>query len=383
MMAYAGQTTWLGGSTGSWNLSENWSSGIPQNDDDVAVFFQDVVLNDMTLGDTQNLAVQIQEGKTVTLNSVTAALSGNLTLRGGGTLFLPAGNEFSANATITLAGATIRGFSQVTEVDFKPKLEIADSTQNRFENVTDSYSNEGCNVRLSGAMSGTGELVLYSTGRGITLTGEMAAFAGTLVWNQSGNFFSAYLDSTDLNNATVRLASGEMRYRQLSLNMKSFFVDEGTVLRDTRGFNDSNNITVHGSCVIKGSLQGNTIDFHITDGNSLRVDSAIANAHLGAGTFLSGNGEINSVQYWGNTVFIGNAPKDVLKIQTRTDDSSGTLVLIGEVGKPRTNPVLQVEDPSRFSVDLSEDLKAEHCKLVIENGVYTIYRPDRCVIIIR
>ena len=330
--------------------------------------------------------LNVAEGETVTLSESMSVdggtVAGTLILSDGMTLTL-ARNVFDAKATLVLSNATVSGFSDTTEVTLANAVVAAAGTSNVFANVTDSFSHEGCNVTMSGALTGAGRLLVRSTGRGVTFTGDASSFTGTLAFDMSGNYFNGRLAADDLRLATVEVAGGLFPFNRTDAHYGRLVVAPGATFRCDRGWNDSNNLNLHGDSVLGGAFEGNEMDVNVHDGATVLFGwerTARVNVDAGAPT-LSGGGTLGQLRTWGNPVNVANAPGATLTIERRADGDTGVLTIVGEAVKPSGHAVLAVGDPSRYSVAIASALAAEGWKLRETAGVYSLCRPGLCLLV--
>lgn len=330
--------------------------------------------------------LNVAAGETVTLAADASVsggtVSGTLVLSEGMTLELTH-NVFAAGSTLVLSNATLRGFAGTTEGDFANAFVIADGTTNVFANVTDSYSQEGCNVTVSGPITGAGKVLFRSTGRGIRVTGDASAFTGTLAFDMTGNFFNGRLVSENLPLAAVEVAGGLFPFNGTGAHYGRLLVAPYATFRCDRGFDDSNNLHLYGDSVLDGKFEGNAMDIHVHGGAVVSFGWDYVNCvHVESGVTLSGNGTIGTLQMWDNGINVMNDPTSTLKINGRVADETGALTITGVAEARHGTPVLEVPSASvdLFRVGLSEELAAAHWRLRRTGGFYDIYRPGMIVI---
>lgn len=332
--------------------------------------------------------LDVAADETVTLTANMSAddgtVAGTLVLAEGMTLTLTR-NIFAASATLVLSNATISGFSGTTAVVLTNAVVAAAGTSNVFANVTDSFSHEGCDVTMSGALTGAGRLLVRSTGRGVIFTGDAKSFTGTLAFDMSGNYFNGRLAANDLRQATVEVAGGLFPFNCTDAHYGRLVVAPGATFRCDRGWDDSNNLHLYGDSVLGGAFEGNAMDVNVHGGATVLFGwerTARVNIDAGAPT-LAGGGTIGQLRTWGNPLKVANAPGEMLTIESRAagDEARCELTVTGVAVRPSGQDVLSV-DPSRFAVMLAPELAASGWRLRMRtSGVYNLYRPGLCLVV--
>ncbi len=330
--------------------------------------------------------LNVAAGETVTLTEDKTVdggtVAGTLVLSEGMTLTLTH-NIFDATATLVLSNATVSGFSGVTEVALANAIVVVEDTSNTFANVTDSYSHEGCNVTMSGSLTGSGRLLIRSTGRGVTFSGDASSFAGTLAFDMSGNYFNGRLAVDNMQLATVEVAGGLFLFNRTGARYGRLIVATNATFRCDRGWNDSNNLHIYGDSVLDGTFEGNQMDVSLHNGATAVFNwERTERVYIDTGApMLSGSGTIGKLTTWGNPVNISNPQNSTLTISDRQSGDTGVLTITGEAGSRSGNPVLEVTDTSKFNVQLSSALAADGWKLKEESGVYSIYKNGLMIVI--
>lgn len=334
--------------------------------------------------------LNVAEGETVTLSASRTVdggtVAGTLILSDGMTLTLTR-NVFDATATLVLSNATVEGFSGVNDVTLACALVVAADTVNRLSNVMDApdaYDANGCNVRLEGKVTGSGELTLYSTGRGFIVQGDWSWFGGTLNMNMTGNYFSGRLNVADLGRCAVAITGGQVLYDVWNgTKFGKLTVAPGATFTVDRNADDRQNVlNLYGESLLGGTFDGHQLDVNIYNGAKVTIDADIAFVNVDAGApTLSGNGTIGTLTTWGNPLSISNAPGATLTINGRQNGDTGVLTITGEAAKPSGHAVLAVGDPSRYSVTIASALADEGWKLRETAGVYSLCRPGLCLVV--
>lgn len=169
-VAQADDFTWVGGATGNWDETANWSKtsgsstrGYPNNRADNATFGKTAAVdfnkNNRTVG-------------RVTLNS-------DVTFTGGKYLSVYTG--VGGTGTLTLSGASLRAPTTGAETPIDVPLVMADGTANELLNVPKAY------FVVKGPLRGKGEVAIHSTtpattasNVGTILKGDNSEFGGTI-----------------------------------------------------------------------------------------------------------------------------------------------------------------------------------------------------------
>lgn len=375
-------------------------------------------------GDT----VTLTEDKTVDGGTV----AGTLILESGVKLTLARG-IFTDTAIVEMRGATIEGFSGAdsANVALPNAFVIADGTENAIRNTTDAYTQEGCNVTMSGSVTGSGTLNYVSTGRGFYFNGNYSGFTGIInldisakslewfvcessgiqstgegsVWNfnafpegkemriagnggaiRLGNFCAtAKLLSANGNNPSIVTGTRVMnRVWAGKLEGSDAWTEWGTVHCSFGTFDKSDGgiLTIADSFSLPTFQSTATYQIDVRSGTLVMDDdwSSHAVAALN-GTVLSGKGTIGTLKTWENNISVSNPQNSTLTISDRQSGDTGVLTITGEAGSRSGNPVLEVTDTSKFNVQLSSALAADGWKLKEESGVYSIYKNGLMIVI--
>lgn len=166
--ALALDSTWIGGTTGSWTTAANWSSGIPQTANDTA---------------TINIAATITVPTNVTIKCVTVNAPVILTVSSGMTIaFSNSGGDVliaSANLLINGSGALTFSRNGASETDFANIKPAAGTTITLAARITGV---DGAGIELNAA----GILLLTNPDNSFTGVSRVSTGNGTLAFSHPG-----------------------------------------------------------------------------------------------------------------------------------------------------------------------------------------------------
>ena len=349
----------------------------------------------------------VDEGETRKLATDSAydggSVKGTLVLSGGMTLTL-ANNVFEAGSKLILNGATLAGFAGAYDVTLPCAIEVTEGTENVLDNCADlggEYTAGGCNVTVTGPITGAGRVLFRSVGRGIRVIGDAGEFEGTLAFDMTGGFFSGRLESDQLSKATVEVVGGLFPFNRTNAHYGSLIVRPGATFRCDRGWNDSNNLNLYGDSVLGGVFEGNELDVNVRAEAAVTVDAVIARMNLFTDAALAGKGTIGRLDYGERTVYVSNGANDVLTVGQHVGGTSvwhedgewletkcGRIVIDGLAEGCAGNDVLVLGDAAtdeHLSVTLSDGLRQDGWKLRVRTegdlACYSIARPGLMVII--
>jgi autotransporter-associated beta strand protein len=296
------QETWSGGTSGSWNLSSNWSGGIPASTDTAT--FNNNVNTTIDLG---------ASGATTSVKSITfdtagvgaftigATTSGTLALATGGTIQTTSSvaNIETINAPITLAGGYTFSSNSSNAAD---TLNFGGTIRSLASNtITLAGSNTGTNT-ISGAISGASTTALTKTGAGTwvltganTYTGNTSVSGGTLILNANTGSLTSGNNIGLSGGAFVYTASDGVAHTPTfgtvssSAGANTFEVDEtgagsvtGTIANATRTVGNTLNIVTTGSVTLVDTTALSSSDGIFYNGADYATNGNVANGVLRA-----------------------------------------------------------------------------------------------------
>ena len=323
--------------------------------------------------------------------SGTVAAGDRLVVSNGAIVEL-ADNVFEAGSTLVLSNATIQGFAAAANanVTLPCAIEIAPDTENTIRNFTDSYSQEGCNVTMTGAVSGSGTLDYVSTGRGFYLNGDYSEFTGVINLEISAKnpdwfvFESTGIQSSNADSVWNFLSFPARKALSVSGNGGSIplgnFCSDATI-RSDNGWNPSistgNRPSGH---VWAGKFEngaGSFSSFDALANTEVTIDCDLGDyvVHALPGATLRGNGTIGTLQTWENTINVANDRNSILLVHARAAGDTGAVTITGDPGLPSGNAILDVDDPADWCVSLSGELADAGWRLKCVDGLYSIFKP--------
>jgi len=163
---FALDSTWIGGSAGSWTDAGNWSAGIPQTASDTA---------------TLTNAVTITIHSSITVKTLTTTAPATITVASGATLAFSngGGDVLVANATCLVDGAGDLTFSMGTGLDYANIKPSAGVTLTLAARITASGAS---GVELNSA----GNLLLTNPGNTFTGVIRLSVANGTISFSTPG-----------------------------------------------------------------------------------------------------------------------------------------------------------------------------------------------------
>jgi hypothetical protein len=261
----ASTKTWVGGSSGNWNVPANWSSGTIPGSDDVVIPSGDTVTfsaGTATVHQVNGTGSLVVTGGT--LNVQAACGLANLTVSGGA---LNCNSSVTVNNALSWTGGILGGHS----------LTIA-----------------------SGATA-----TLADSGMGLTLSGLTVNNQGTTNWTNSGTLT---LSSAEWNNASGAVVSAQpgSGAQQLAgsggtINNSGTFskTGSGTTTISGAAFNNSGTLSTQaGTLVLSGLTIGGSLT--VSSGATLKLSGAT----LSTSASVSGAGsvEVSSTSTLGGTI---------------------------------------------------------------------------------
>lgn len=182
--AFAADSTWIGGATGSWSDAANWSAGIPQTASDTA---------------TLNIPVTVTIPSSISLKTLTVNAPATVTVASGATLAFAnsGGDVLYANADLTLGGDgeltfSRNGSSTTDFANLKPASGVTVTISARITGLA------GSGIELNAA----GTVLLTNPGNTFTGMARVSGANGTL----------AFSDPAALGSAAVRFDGNPSRF---------------------------------------------------------------------------------------------------------------------------------------------------------------------------
>lgn len=201
------ETQWTGAVSSNWNITGNWSSGIPDASTNVLIpsGTPNNPLIDATSGDGAVQSITVASGAILTVSGATLQITGGI----------------SNNGTFTASNGTINLLSSASQI-----IENSTFTSNTVKNL---IINNDLSVTLAGDLTISNSLTLTKgsfqiAANTLTLNGSVTATSGTLVGGTTSNIIvggssvTLSLPSVSLNNLTINRANGAAITGNVTIN---------------------------------------------------------------------------------------------------------------------------------------------------------------------